>query len=80
MNGKARAARVDTDSEAEQATPGRVRNRDPPSDEEDDGEGGSPRGNKRVRVNTGGDARPVKSEGKGKARLISKILQRDTDG
>lgn len=81
MNGKARAARVDTDSDGEQVTPKRATNRDPVSDEEeDDVEHRSPRGNKRARANTNGDSRAVKSEGKGKARLNPKVLQRDTDG
>lgn len=61
-NGRARSqrARVDTDEEEDTGRGGRRssrRQQEESEDEEEDEEGGSPRGNKRQRVNGNGDAR-----------------------
>lgn len=50
-------------------------------DEPDDAEGeGSPKGRKRARVNTEGDARPSRGDTKGKAKVEPMTLPRDVDG
>jgi hypothetical protein len=41
---------------------------------------GSPKGHKRVRANTGGDSRSVKSELNGKIEFENNALVRDSDG
>ncbi|EPQ58883.1 P-loop containing nucleoside triphosphate hydrolase protein [Gloeophyllum trabeum ATCC 11539] len=76
---------VDAQDEAEQDEQATHEERDDDDEKDDDDEdedeqgAGSPRGNKRARINTDGDGRPIKSESKGKQREYME-LPRDDDG
>ncbi|GJE87507.1 structural maintenance of chromosomes protein [Phanerochaete sordida] len=81
--GGRRAGRVESDDEEDGPEPAQDHDENAEDEggeedeDEEDGEG-SPKGRKRARVNTEGDARPVDLKGKGKAE--PKTLPRDEDG
>lgn len=86
--GVARAVRVESDEEDDMAQNGTqggdAEEEGVRTEEEEDAEAeeeeGSPKGRKRARANTLGDARPSQSDIKGKVKMEPKTLPRDDDG
>lgn len=86
-NGAARAVRVESDEEDDMTQNGTqggdAEEEDIKTEEEEDAEEeeeGSPKGRKRARANTLGDARPSQSGIKSKVKMEPKTLPRDDDG
>lgn len=85
--GKRRAARVDSDDDeaAPDATQDAYAIEDHKDDDDaddagEDGDEGSPKGRKRARANTHGDAHVSQVDVKGKVKEEDKTLPRDDDG